>query len=388
MYSVSSVYIHSPFCRSKCAYCDFFSVPVTSIQDAYVNGIINEFDYYKDKYSLKKIDNLYIGGGTPSLLSSIQLKKIISKFFPFFSDNAEITVEVNPESLTLQLLDEMLNMGITRISLGIQSMDDNCLSTVCRCCNSSINRNALRILSEKEINYSVDLIAGLPPQNDDEFIKGLNEVISYNPKHISLYGLTLEENTALYKQVSMGKIKCQEEKIESQWFAGWKFLEKHGFIQYEVSNFGIPGYESRHNINYWKQGSYLGLGAGGTGTLYQFDKNVAEGLRYTNSSNIDKYIDFWNGAKFFADKNIIPCDKEFLDQKILAFEFCMLGLRMSQGISLQEYSKRFSDTFPIEPFLRWEKKGLVEIKKTEKGDTLFAMTKKGLPFLNSFLSEL
>ena len=150
----------------------------------------------------------------------------------------------------------------------------------------------------------------------------------------------------------------------------------------------IPGYESRHNINYWKQGSYLGLGAGGTGTLYQFDKNVAEGLRYTNSSNIDKYIDFWNGAKFFADKNIIPCDKEFLDQKILAFEFCMLGLRMSQGISLQEYSKRFSDTFPIEPFLRWEKKGLVEIKKTEKGDTLFAMTKKGLPFLNSFLSEL
>lgn len=388
MYSVSSVYIHIPFCRSKCSYCDFFSVPVQNVPDSYIDALINEFDFYTKKYSVTSIDTVYIGGGTPSLLSCHQLKVLMTKIIPFVSKNAEITIEVNPESLSFEFLDKIVNMGFTRVSLGIQSMNDECLSMICRCCDRKINQKALGLLVNNKINFSVDMIAGLPPQNDEEFVKGLEEVISYNPKHISLYGLTLEEKTPLYQQVLLKKIKLNDEAIESQWFTGWEILKNHGFIQYEVSNFAIPSFESRHNINYWQQGSYLGLGSGGTGSLYKFDFNVAEGYRYTNTMEINSYIDFWSNFNLLkADKNL-PLQKEILDKKILSFEFCMLGLRMCRGILLSEYEKRFAETFPLEPFLRWQKKGLVEIKKTEKGDTSFAMTKKGLPFLNSFLSEL
>lgn len=388
-----------PFCRSKCSYCDFYSVPVETVPDDYVLSLLKELDYYKSLGLISRLETVYIGGGTPTLLSQEQLSLLLNSLKNFISSSSEVTIEANPEGINSSFLKVALENGINRMSLGIQSLWDENLSCVKRRGNSNCCRKALELLSKAGINYSADMIAGLPPQTELKFQASLKELVSYNPAHISMYALTIEEGTPLALQIKKGQIKYNEDLTDSQWLMGRDFLESAGYYQYEVSNFSKEGFQSRHNCTYWKQESYLGIGAGASGTLYD---TKAEGLcfalRYTNTPNVKEYINYWQNffivsSPVFSLKKIIlndaPVEYEIINQDTLAFEFYMLGLRMICGVSEAEYVKRFKKKFVHEQaFARWQKRGLLLIIQENDSNRIVKMTKEGLLHLNSFLSEL
>lgn len=394
MLPAKSLYIHIPFCRSKCAYCDFFSMPSSSVPDLYVDSLINEFHFHIQQCSIKKLETVYIGGGTPSLLSVKQIKRLLDEILPHCHDFAEITLEANPDSLSNEFLSQVIEFGINRISLGVQSLDDKTLLLIGRRSDSAGCKKALQLLSDNGINFSADMISGLPEQTNEIFLEGLRELISFKPNHISLYSLTLEEGTPLEKRISNGELEYSEDYASDQWILGRDLLESYGYIQYEVSNFAPEGNESRHNMAYWRQQSYIGLGSGATGTLYLAgDKtsSIASGLRYTNISDIKSYVDFWSKINKCDIKALIhpdsPVEKEILDLETLSFEFCMLGLRTKKGISVNEYERRFSCKLNTPVFEKYIKRSLM-VSLSKENETIYSMNKDGMLFLNSFLADL
>lgn len=376
------LYIHIPFCISKCAYCDFFSRPFSSVPDAYVSALCNELDF-----RLKNADapeTIYIGGGTPSLLFSEQLQKIISHI-PM--DNIrEFTVEVNPDDVTEKLLRSFQDAGVTRISCGVQSFNDQVLHFVNRRAKREQVLNALENFEKYwEGELSLDLISGLPYETEESFMEGLRKVVDSKANHLSLYSLTIEDETPLGKMVEEGIWDYDFEKADSMWLKGRDFLESCGYSQYEVSNFCKDGKYSLHNMAYWDHKSYIGCGSGATGTFYKEDGTA---LRWTNTSRLETYISFWNNtAKKYSG---IPEDKEDLDRETEKFEFFMMGLRTIKGIKEQDFRNVFGESLPenfITLFKDWSKKDLAEVY-AEKGGRVFTLGKKGILFLNRFLTEL
>lgn len=265
-----ALYVHIPFCFSKCDYCDFFSVSCKEkIPDSYVDALCKELDFYVQKYQIENLKTVYIGGGTPSLLSSFQIEKLISYILSKSkSKPKEITFEANPESLSLEKLQSLEKSGVNRLSLGIQSFNEKALSAVNRHCSAKIALGALELVKKNwHGTLNLDIIAGLPFLSDDDFLADLQKIVSYNPEHISMYTLTVEEETPLFKKISDG-LQFNSDFADSLWLKGFDFLKKNGYFQYEVSNFCKKGFESTHNMIYWKQGDYLGIGSGATGTLW------------------------------------------------------------------------------------------------------------------------
>ncbi len=398
MLPAKSLYIHIPFCRSKCSYCDFFSVPCGGVEDSYIGSLVNELNFHVRLGVLKDVETVYVGGGTPTLLSAFQLELLLKSILPLCSCNPEITVEANPDSLTCDFVRVMRQNSVNRVSLGVQSLDDAVLSFVGRRGNADCCRNALKLLQKNDMPFSVDMIAGLPSHEDKVFQDGLKELVAYNPDHVSLYSLTVEQGTPLERLVLSGKLDYSEDRVGDQWIAGRDLLESMGYMQYEVSNFCLPGKESRHNMAYWNQLSYVGLGSGATGSLYFSDKaagSLLQGLRYTNDMNIDLYMKFWLGqgktlpayGSFEEFFSTLPLELEVLDSETLSFEFLMLGLRTKKGISCMEYNRRFSRKIDTALFERYRKRSLVDLYQKE-GDDYYAMTREGLLFLNGFLAEL
>lgn len=337
----TALYVHIPFCFSKCDYCDFFSVACKGkIPDSYIDALCSELDFYFQKYQIKNFNTVYIGGGTPSLLNSFQIRKLLEHILSKSkSKPKEITFEANPESITEEKLFTLEKSGVNRISLGIQSLNEKSLQSVSRHCSAKIALEALELVKKNWHGIlNLDIIAGLPFLSDEQFLDGLKKIISYNPEHISMYTLTVEEETPLFNKISDG-LQFNTDFADRQWLLGFDLLKKNGYFQYEVSNFCKKGFESAHNMTYWKQGDYLGIGSGATGSLW-FDKifsddfddfddfvcteNVAGGfaaaenetdgfskkipleqksesadlknfcgLRWTNTKNIDDYIKFW-----------------------------------------------------------------------------------------------
>lgn len=388
----SSLYIHIPYCGSKCSYCDFFSIVqgVPSVPQDYVEALINQFHSFYKTGLLSQLQTVYFGGGTPSLLSCQQLRQIMEEICPLLQEDSEVTLEVNPESLTDELLETAMSCRINRISVGVQSLQDEVLGCVGRRCRAQESRRGLQLLAKSGVAFCIDLIAGLPRQVQEDFLAGLEEVISYKPYHISLYSLTVVEDTRLYKQIEDGQIHWVPEVADSQWIAGRDLLERAGYLQYEVSNFAPVGQESRHNSAYWKQKSYVGLGSGAAGTLYNFGKSgqLWGGFRYTNSTNLQEYLGFWKN--FRGDtKDVcsflqgIPAQKEDLDRKTLAFEHLMLALRMKTGVSCTEFSRRFDQELDHCLFERFCSQGWMHSQIQG-----YSMTSEGLLFLNQILEEL
>ena len=416
LYSVSSLYIHIPYCGSKCSYCDFFSLPAAGVPDEYVNALLQQFDWFEALGLVPPLETVYFGGGTPSLLSCHQLKMIMNRLQGFLAENAEVTLEVNPESTSAELLETAKQCGINRISMGIQSLKDEVLSCVGRCCTAARTRQALQRLKESGLAFCTDFIAGLPGQEltkqaHDEFLADLEEVISYKPHHISLYSLTVAEGTRLYHQIEKGLIQWESEEADNQWILGRDCLETAGYIQYEVSNFAPPGQESRHNSAYWKQKSYLGLGAGGAGSLYHKDSQgrILEGFRYTNTTHTQQYMDFWNGKPYdgatkpdlhqvvtqdvqweelYKLLQTMIAEHEVLERETLSFEYIMLGLRMKEGLCGKEYFRRFEKKLDTATFNRFVQQGWMKIVDEAEGFCGYSMTKEGLLFLNQILQEL
>lgn len=396
---IFSLYIHIPFCKSKCSYCDFFSIPCGEnlIPDFYIDALINELNFRKNYYGITEFSTVYIGGGTPSLLSSSQLQKILNAIYKINTPK-EITIEANPEDLTKELLLFMQENGINRISCGVQSLQNKVLSYVKRRGTVNSTLRGLNLIKDnwKGI-FSLDIISGLPLETEEEFVEDLKNICLFNPHHISMYSLTIEENTPLGKAFNSGKIDYNFEKADDLWIKGRDFLEKNGYMQYEISNFSKPGYICNHNMSYWNLLDYVGIGAGGTGTIYSKNNIIntsnLKTKRWTNTKNIDEYIKFWinkENTKNLSDnllaKNFLE-ELEIIEKDIESFEFFMMGLRTLFGVSLKEYKKRFNKDFPCkfyEIFNKWKKKNLCVIKNND----FYSLNKEGLLFLNDFLSSL
>ena len=386
---ICSLYIHIPFCKSKCEYCDFFSVPCGNkcIPDEYVDALVQELDFRIKLYKVHQFSTVYIGGGTPSLLKPIQLEKIMQKVLSL-GNPSEITMEVNPEDVTEELLVAMNDLGINRISCGIQALNDEVLQSVKRrgCVESVFNKIELIKKSWNGI-FSVDIISALPNQSKSDFLDGLKKIVSFEPEHISMYALTIEESTPLGKKLQKGQLSYDFEAADEMWIAGRDFLINSGYCHYEVSNFAKDGFACEHNMAYWKLKNYIGIGAGAVGTIYS-DRTV----RWSNSTKLDSYISFWN--KNLSDIKIDElCNiqsVENIDFNIQVFEYFMMGLRTSYGICKEEFEARFNIPIPekfIKIFNEWEQKQMCQ-KKVSFNKTYYSLNSSGLLLLNEFLTEL
>ncbi|SJZ41500.1 oxygen-independent coproporphyrinogen-3 oxidase [Treponema berlinense] len=392
-----SLYVHVPFCRQKCDYCDFFSIPSNRAScvcpdEKYVRSVLNEIRFYVKKYSVSRWKTVYIGGGTPSQLGAKLLFELVSGIKSAVSDKTadEFTVEMNPEDLAEDILDSAQKAGVDRISTGIQALDQKALDSVNRHCPLQTAISSLELLQKKwKKKLSVDFIAGLPGQTYSSFKKQFETVFNFkNIDHISLYSLTLEENTPLYKKIESGKIKWSQQKTDRMWILGRKILKENGFIQYEVSNFARTGAESLHNKVYWHLENYIGCGSGACGSVYG---EVSE--RWTNTCSIKNYENFWLD---FNPESEIPesiRQVEKIDLQTQEFEWIIMGFRLLEGVCSEEFKKRFGKSLEERIgvkdglFFEWSKKHLARSYKKD-GKTFYALNERGLMLLNLFLESL
>ena len=421
-----SLYIHIPFCKKKCSYCDFFSSPCSLqkdkkyVPDSYLTALCIQAESYAKIFNVESWKTIYIGGGTPSLLTAEQLEFLLGgiKKAAVFADECEVTMEMNPDDISESLLAAAKKSGVTRISVGIQSLSDEVLKAVDRRCSRQTSLTALELLHKKwQGGFSADLISGLPLDSREQLEKTICELLSFEPDHISLYSLTLEEETPLGRAVFSGNLEYDYETADDCWLAGRNLLEKNGYRQYEVSNFAKPGFESMHNKTYWKLENYIGLGAGGTGTIYScfseqksrnfqndFSFCMKNAVRWTGTQNLKEFTSFWNDLPAFSEvlKDLsLPCEKtvqpasvEFLDRKTQEFEFLMMGFRLLEGVCADEYAVRFGKSLAERLgagcgglFDSWNERGLA-VRIYRNGQEFFALTADGILLLNQFLQEL
>ncbi len=385
----TALYIHIPFCLSKCDYCDFFSVKCPgNIPDEYVDALCKELDFRMNSLqngTPVQISTIYIGGGTPSLLTGEQLNKLSSHIFKYdVNPDYEFTVEVNPDDVTQELLNNLKACKVNRISCGVQSFSQTVLKSVHRRAGLEQILTALDlILQFWKGKISVDLICGLPGETQDSMLQCLEKLCSYRNfegkpvNHISFYSLSLEENTPLYKKIDTGKVDYDSDFADKLWLTGRDFLLSKGYIQYEVSNFCQSDNECRHNMVYWESKDYLGIGSGATGTIHNSNGTA---LRTTGTSDIKAYI-----------QN--PCGSatcENITKETAQFEFFMMGLRTAKGVDRVRYKSIFGTDFPqktMEIIKNWQEKGLLTIKNDPCSE-YYSLTKEGLLFLNTFLEQI
>lgn len=316
-----NAYVHIPFCRRKCNYCSFVSYPKLEVKNDYVATLLQEI---KARYQKEKLNTLYIGGGTPSLLEAEQVGEIVSSFN--FEPDAEITIEGNPEHLSLEWLSKIKETGINRLSLGAQAFDDKILKIIERYHSVkdvfSAVKNA-RAAGFKNIN--LDLIYGLPTQEMSDFSASLITACEIGVEHISSYGLKIEEGSAFFER--MPEKLPNEDSQADMYKKLCEITEKYGFYHYEVSNFAKQGFESKHNLNYWKANTYYGFGCAACG--YEND------TRYSHEKAIDGYL---KNPTLLTEK-VVLSEKDKLEEKIF------LGLRKSDGINVKEINEQFGIDF-------------------------------------------
>ncbi len=404
----TSLYVHIPFCISKCDYCDFFSKACGSegIPDSYIEALCAEIEFYAKKYSVNSWKTLYIGGGTPSLLSPSQMDFLFDRIFSLSESKiSESTFEMNPESLSEEKLAVLKKYGFNRLSLGIQSFSKKSLASVKRHCPPEKIFEAMKMLSSSWSGLlNLDLISGLPYLTDEDFLSGLEKLISFNPSHISLYTLTVEEETPLFKNIKKG-LPFDFDTADRQWLLGFGLLEKSGFEQYEVSNFCRKKNISLHNMTYWQQQNYIGAGSGAAGTIWLNDEQTSFcsendicGTRWTVSKNIDEYIKFWTCAesKNFSEigENELPCETEKITLKTREFEYLMMGFRTKIGVDKGRYKVLFKNLPPFFGNLEarlckssvWKKFVLDSCAFINKERAF--LSSFGLKFLNELLLDL
>lgn len=320
---VRSAYIHIPFCKSKCKYCSFVSYPdcFDDYKEQYIKTLLKEIDFY---YKRETLDTLYIGGGTPTLLDANDLKKLLDCLN--FDASAEVTVEANPETVDYKYLNDLLCIGVNRLSIGVQSFDDNILKTIGRIHSSQKAVDTVEIAKSVGFsNISLDFIYGLPLQTLDSFVSDLNKAAMLNVNHISLYGLKIEEGCAFY--LDYPKNIADEDLQADMYLAAIKTLENLDYKHYEISNFCKNGKISRHNMNYWAAKEYYGFGAAAHGYV--------DGIRYSNFSSLSEYFEKYKQK----EQSHFLTNKEMLDETIF------LGLRRQQGIDVNEINKNFNINF-------------------------------------------
>jgi oxygen-independent coproporphyrinogen-3 oxidase len=322
---MSGIYIHIPFCKQACYYCDFHFSTSLKHKDKLIQSIIKEIDIKKDEWKNTRFETIYFGGGTPSLVEIEDIEKILNKLYKVFSIEAtEITLEGNPDDLSLKKLKAYKNLGINRLSVGIQSFFDEDLKKLNRSHNA---KQAKKVLENIQIagfdNFTLDLIYGIPGLTDEKWYKNIQTSLDFGSPHISAYALTVEEKTALFHLIKKKKIPpVSEEQSARQFEILRDQLQKNGFIHYEISNFARPGYYSKHNSLYWKNIPYLGLGP----SAHSYTGNK----RAWNVANNAIYIKKIENGNFYETEELTAKDR--YNEKI------MTGLRTIYGINTNELS--------------------------------------------------
>ena len=315
-----SVYIHIPFCKSKCKYCSFVSFNKPELISSYTQALLSEIDKF---YNNEPLKTLYLGGGTPSLLSPDILKKILSRFN--MPSDTEITLELNPDDASLEYLENLHAIGINRLSIGSQTFDDKILKTIGRRHSSCDIKESVLIAKQAGFkNISLDLIYGLPGQTIESLKQDLEKFLELKIQHISTYGLKIEEGSAWFKNPP----EIPEDDTQADMYELINnILEKQGIIRYEVSNFAKKGYESKHNLNYWNNEEYYGFGTAAHGYI--------NGIRYSNFQTIEEYIK----NPFSHDKEKILTNNEKLEEEIF------LGFRKRDGINKKKIKNKYGIDF-------------------------------------------
>ncbi len=340
------LYVHIPFCKSKCAYCDFLSFCNLDNEDAYIDKLLQEVSFYGERLKgCFAVDTVFIGGGTPSILKSGTIKKIVNKIYQTFAvdENVEISVESNPESLTLAKIDEYKDC-CTRVSLGVQSLSDSTLSLIGRAHDSRQARLALDRLSKTNLNVNADIILGLPNETIDTTLNTVREILDYGITHLSAYGLSIEKGTKLCQMIESRACSVPDgDQVADVYDKVLNDAKRFGLYRYEVSNFAKLGFECKHNLGYWTRKNYLGVGLGAHSLL--------ENARFYNTQSMSEYLDADDFEK-------IKVQESLLDKNDELEETIMLGLRLRDGINAQEILREYG----VDVFERF-KKG---IKKLER----------------------
>jgi oxygen-independent coproporphyrinogen-3 oxidase len=349
-----SLYIHIPFCLSKCGYCDFYSSTSISALPGFLDALFKEMEMVRPRF--QGFDTVYIGGGTPSLLRPEQLERILTGVKENFdlTSNAEITIETNPADLNRPYLESMRQIGINRINIGVQSFDEKVLDFLGR--RHSVKQAALAIEASRKAgfhNVGLDLIYGVPAQDMGSWLDTLKQAVVFSPEHLSCYQLTLESKTPLGRRYQTGEFSIPGEELQYEFFMKTsEFLEEAGYIHYEVSNFARgTEYASRHNQKYWDHSPYLGLGP----AAHSFQGHQ----RWWNHRSLDQYL-----ASIKAG-NLPVEETETLTIDQLQLEALYLGLRTKKGIFFQDFKNRYGYDLLAEKrkiLVKLEEEGFISIR--------------------------
>ena len=370
------LYIHIPFCVTKCKYCDFNSFKIDLNEKIkYLNYLGEEMKLYKEEIKNREIDSVFVGGGTPSILNENEINILFEKIKENFNikSNAEITMECNPGTLTLNKLKAMKKSGVNRLSIGLQAVQNHHLKYIGR----------IHTFEEFEKNYhdakqmgfdniNIDLMYALPNQSREDWMESLEKVVKLNPTHISAYSLILEENTELFKMYERDEFNLLDENTDIEMYEYTiDYLKSHGYNQYEISNYAKGNFECKHNVLYWKCEEYVGIGASASGYF--------NGIRYNNICELDNY-----------EKMILEGEKpieweEKLSIKDEIEESIFLGLRMNEGIQISDFKEKYN--FDFEKEYKNEIEKLSKMELIEIDNNLMKLTQKGREISNSIFVE-
>jgi len=372
------IYVHIPFCLSKCAYCDFYSCRpknMSAVED-YVSALCRHIRMYSDLTEEYTADTVYIGGGTPTVLPEESLTDLIrcinDTFHP--AQGCEFTVEANPSDVTEKTLAAIRTAGANRLSMGLQSALDSELKLLGRRHTAEdFEKTFMAARRSGFDNISLDLMFGIPDQTGESFARTLGYAVSVSPEHISVYDLKIEPSTLFGKRTE--SYRFPDEDAEADMYENAvASLSDAGYRQYEISNFAKPGFESRHNLKYWKLDEYLGFGPGA--------HSLFRGSRFSIVKNTGKYIEAVNGG---SDEPVIAGREECTEESLMG-EYIMLGLRLADGISTDDFKARFGRDFTEmyrDRILKYEKSGFMKVSGKN-----VSLTPRGMFVSNYILTDI
>ena len=371
------IYIHIPFCKSRCIYCGFYSTTNKELKERYVDAIIREIHMRKDDFarlgtslSPSSTSTVYFGGGTPSSLSVCDIERIVGALESTFNGTpSEVTLEMNPDDVTKDYIKAVRQMGINRISMGIQTFDDSRLQFIRRRHNASQAEKAVMTIREEGIhNVSIDLMFGFPNQTMDEWVTDIDKAIALHPTHISAYSLMYEEDTPLFRMLQKGEInQIDDETSLAMYTELINRLTANGYEHYEISNFAMPGYRSVHNSSYWHDTPYLGFGA----AAHSYNKDT----RSWNIPDLKKYIES-------IESGVLPSESEVIDADTHYNDLITTALRTREGLNLDDLPQKYREY------------ALVNARKSisehllEATDSHIRLTREGLFVSDMVMSEL
>lgn len=371
-----SIYIHIPFCKKKCNYCDFLSFEGCSERqkEEYITALCKEMELYREDAASYCVKTIFIGGGTPSLLQPEVVDILFSKIYSIWNvdEQAEITMETNPGTLTRQRLMLYRTVGINRLSIGLQTTEDSLLKTLGRIHNYDQFLKTYQLARTCGFeNINIDIMAALPGQSLKEYEESLYQVAQLKPEHISAYSLIIEEGTEFAKNMSLQSFLPDEDIERDMYLRTKQILQEYGYERYEISNYAKRGYECKHNIVYWTTKEYLGIGLGAA--------SYYKGIRFSNERNLNHYYNKLNNQQSFR------IEENQLTRKEQIEEFMFLGLRLIHGVSAETFSNRFG----VDMWILYGNiiDRFISMKMLYKTNDGIALTDKGLSVSNQILAE-